>query len=103
MTDIVEELVRQEVAEANPLKNFQPNSILSTEIQQLPDTPEDVLMEKISKAANSFLPVDAEFLKVKNYLKSNVGARNPVSLYDHLTDVVMKAMETKNGNVVGKI
>jgi hypothetical protein len=48
-----------------------------------------------------FLPVDTEFTLAKSFLTSKVGVKHPLSLYDHLTNVIMQSLETRNMNVVG--
>lgn len=62
----------------------------------------DPLAERISaKLKDTFLPEDAEFMLAKSYLSSKMGVSHPVSLYDHLTSLIMHAMESKSSNVVG--
>jgi hypothetical protein len=51
---------------------------------------------------NQFLPEDSEFTLAKSFLTSKVGVKHPVSLYDHLTNLIMQTLETRNTNIVGK-
>jgi hypothetical protein len=50
---------------------------------------------------NQFLPEDSEFTLAKSFLTSKVGVKHPVSLYDHLTNIIMQTLETRNTNIVG--
>jgi hypothetical protein len=52
-------------------------------------------------AKQSLLPEDGEFLLAKSYLSSKIGVKHPVNFYEHLTTVIMHALESKN-NVVGR-
>jgi hypothetical protein len=109
MADIVKELEQLAAFKAQqPEDNITMDSNMSPSgypSAYTSDAPErnDKLMEKISIAArHSFLPAGAEFLKVKNYLTSSIGVKHPVSMYDHLTAVIMSSMESKNANIVGE-
>ena len=63
----------------------------------------DPLAEKISaRVKQTFLPEDGEFLLAKNYLSSKLGVKHPVSMYDHLTSIIMHSLESKSANIVGK-
>jgi hypothetical protein len=50
---------------------------------------------------STFLSEDSEFVLAKSFLTSKVGAKHPVSLYDHLTNIIMQSLESRNTNVVG--
>jgi hypothetical protein len=64
----------------------------------------DPIVEKIAaRVKQAFLPEDGEFLLAKNYLGSKMGVRHPVSMYDHLTSIIMHSLESKNANLVGNI
>ncbi|KAJ3270098.1 Radial spoke head protein 4 A [Terramyces sp. JEL0728] len=43
---------------------------------------------------------DNDFWQAKNLLNTKMGVKAPINLYDHLTNVIMHAMETKASNVV---
>lgn len=45
---------------------------------------------------------DIEFINAKSYLSAKISSDSP-SLYDHLTSVVTRLLETKPTNAVGKI
>ena len=64
----------------------------------------DPIIEKIAaRVKQAFLPEDGEFLLAKNYLGSKMGVRHPVSMYDHLTSIIMHSLESKSANIVGNI
>jgi len=66
-----------------------------------PDEEREKLLEKISNIVEeSKLPEDADFLLAKNYLTSKVGVKHPISLYDHITTLIMKSMQSRNSNAV---
>jgi hypothetical protein len=50
---------------------------------------------------SQFLPEDTEFTLAKSFLSSKVGVKHPISLYDHITEVIMQALESRNTNTVG--
>ncbi len=45
---------------------------------------------------------DAEFSKAKAYLSTKLGGNNASSVYDHLTTLVARILETKPANAYSK-
>lgn len=61
----------------------------------------DELTEKIVKAAiPRYLSSDAEFMNAKSFLSSKVGVKHAVSVYDHITELIMNVLEKKDTNAV---
>lgn len=52
---------------------------------------------------NQFLPDDNEFVLAKSFLTSKIGVKHPFSIYDHLTNIIMKTLEHRDKNIVGSI
>jgi hypothetical protein len=50
---------------------------------------------------NQFLPDDNEFTLAKQFLTTKMGTKHPVSVYDHITTIIMKTLEQRDKNVVG--
>ncbi|KAJ3260820.1 Radial spoke head protein 4 A [Boothiomyces macroporosus] len=53
-----------------------------------------------AKPQTTLFSDDNEFWQAKNFLNTKMGVKAPINLYDHLTNVIMHAMETKATNVV---
>ncbi len=77
--------------------------------QIVPDTVQEVINTETTAAVPrqppiqaQFLPEDSEYHLAKSFLQSKVGVKHPVSVYDHLTNIIMQTLETRNSNVVGK-
>ena len=102
-----------EILETENIQSIPPQEVESAPVTQAAENKEDIkedtkvekdpLAEKIaSKIKQSFLPEDGEFLLSKNYLASKMGVKHPVSMYDHLTRIIMHSLESKSANIVGK-
>ncbi|KAJ3302502.1 Radial spoke head protein 4 A [Kappamyces sp. JEL0829] len=90
----VTEPVAEEVAPA-------PIVVEAVDIPAEPVVENDPYAERIAAAAKqSFFPEEGEFLLAKNYLNSKIGVKHSVSMYNHLTKVIMHALESKNANIV---
>jgi hypothetical protein len=107
MADVVEEVpppVVPEVDPAPPVENQENPAPSEAPVVTEPVVEKDALAEKVSAAVKqSFLPEDAEFLLAKNYLTTKMGVKHPVSMYDHLTSIIMHSLESKSANIVGRI
>lgn len=112
----IEEPVVEPVLETPPASDLIP--AIEVEVKEPEDPPtaseiisnlpeiaiKDALAEKISNAVLlNHMPEDAEFLLAKNYLSTKMGVIHPLSLYDHLTTLIMHSIESKSTNIVGII
>ena len=110
MADVAEAEIPQNVqpqevepAPALPVAQSAEKSSEEAKVVAADDHEKDALTEKISsKVKQAFLPEDGEFMLAKNYLGSKMGVKHPVSMYDHLTSIIMHSLESKSANIVGK-
>lgn len=108
MAEVAEEIpepLAPEVEAVLPIIEPVPIEVVEPIAVPVPETVfvKDVFADKISAAVKqAFMPEDAEFLAAKSFLTSKIGVKHPVSMYEHLTTLIMHSLETKSNNLVGK-
>lgn len=89
------------------IEEKQPAPVAETPLPTKSDAPAEnpastsTLEAQNNALQQSFLPEDKEVLLAKSYLTTKVGVKHPISLYDHLTSMIMQSLETRNTNIVG--
>ncbi|KAJ3000272.1 Radial spoke head protein 4 A [Globomyces sp. JEL0801] len=92
--------------EQPPTEIIAPEQDIINPPTELPEEPISVaeepklVAESKSYKPPNFLTDENEFFQAKAYLSNKIGVKHPISLYDHLTSVIMQAMEKRSLNVV---